>query len=553
MIHEHDAKIAELEAQVAQLTRRVYALEQARPLPSPPLLNQQPTSPPEAIPLEPTPVEPIPPPIGETEVPTQDWEGQFSTHWLSRAGVFLIVIGVVLFLGYAMTEMSAAGRVAVATVAGLAMLGAGYRAEALGNWRPWSLVMVAGGFAVLYATAYAAHAVPAAQVIPRQELGVLLQTAIAVAAVREAVRLGSERAAAVGFLAAFLGILSSDSSTLRFWGSLPLTLGGLALAVRMQWPNLPWGIFVYSWLTGLAVADDLAEQRDWGQPVSWFYWALFSGYEIWLRTRGQQLLPPLWLALNAGAFLLVSLVATTFPGDTHSWRILGLFTLAGLVPALVRRFLNVRHEALGEALVAAGAALWLMHHYDGNSLLGIPLVLGLALLALFLNKLSPTLALTVTGELLLGFAAVAMLLVFPDSKLLSREPLRWRLAFPQTLLTVACLFLAGRFLTVTPWPSWLALAGLAELTLLTVPETLGTILLALEAIAAVAVGLYLNRRPLRLGGLALFAFSILKVFFYDLSELDTLPRIFSFLVLGALLLGASWGYTRYRRELQKYL
>jgi len=82
---------------------------------------------------------------------------------------------------------------------------------------------------------------------------------------------------------------------------------------------------------------------------------------------------------------------------------------------------------------------------------------------------------------------------------------------------------------------------------------LGTILLALEAIIAVAAGLYLDRRPIRLGGLALFAFAVLKVFLYDLATLDTLPRIFSFIVLGALLLGASWGYTRYRRELQRYL
>jgi uncharacterized membrane protein len=86
-----------------------------------------------------------------------------------------------------------------------------------------------------------------------------------------------------------------------------------------------------------------------------------------------------------------------------------------------------------------------------------------------------------------------------------------------------------------------------------VPSAFGTILLSVEAIAAVAIGLALDRRPIRLGGLALFAFSVLKVFFYDLAELDTLPRIFSFIVLGALLLGASWGYTRYRRELQKYL
>jgi len=34
--------------------------------------------------------------------------------------------------------------------------------------------------------------------------------------------------------------------------------------------------------------------------------------------------------------------------------------------------------------------------------------------------------------------------------------------------------------------------------------------------------------------------SILKLFVWDLRRLETLPRIFSFIVLGAILLGVSW-------------
>ena len=36
-------------------------------------------------------------------------------------------------------------------------------------------------------------------------------------------------------------------------------------------------------------------------------------------------------------------------------------------------------------------------------------------------------------------------------------------------------------------------------------------------------------------------------------KLDTLPRIFSFIVLGALLVGVSWVYTRFREQVQRYL
>jgi uncharacterized membrane protein len=43
------------------------------------------------------------------------------------------------------------------------------------------------------------------------------------------------------------------------------------------------------------------------------------------------------------------------------------------------------------------------------------------------------------------------------------------------------------------------------------------------------------------------------LFFWDLSALDTLHRIYSFIVLGLLLLGASWAYTRFREQIRKYL
>jgi uncharacterized membrane protein len=153
----------------------------------------------------------------------------------------------------------------------------------------------------------------------------------------------------------------------------------------------------------------------------------------------------------------------------------------------------------------------------------------------------------------LALLTLVTLITFPETKLISAAPLRIHLALPQTLTLIVCLFAAGRWFTTTPWPSWAALAGVAVVTLVTIPKTMGTIVLAFEAILAVAAGLYLVRRPIRLGGIALFLFSILKVFVYDLSELDTLPRIFSFIVLGLLLISASWGYTKYREQLQKYL
>jgi uncharacterized membrane protein len=72
-----------------------------------------------------------------------------------------------------------------------------------------------------------------------------------------------------------------------------------------------------------------------------------------------------------------------------------------------------------------------------------------------------------------------------------------------------------------------------------------TIAWGLQGVSILAAGFPLRDRILRRSGLVLLLFCILKLFVYDLGYLDTLPRIFSFLVLGLILVGVSWVYTRF--------
>lgn len=543
---ELEQRLAEYEARLAALTRRVYELERSAAPAPPPLLHQQPPPPP------PNPEPQATPAPARVE---ENWENSLGTNWLTRSGVVLIVIGIVLFLGYAMTGMGPGGRVAIASTIAVAMLATGYYFEQKGGWRPWSLAMLGGGFAVLYTTAYAAHSIPAAKILDNHTLGAILQSAIAVAAILSALRYASEAAAMLAYLAAFTGVLSSDTEALRFLGCIPLTISGIWLAEHLNWTGLRWSVFLYSWMSVLATAHKLPESDTWGQPGTWFLAILFTAFEIYRRTKESAPWHAIWLALNAAACYAIQITTSHHKSDQYALHMLGLMAIWGATASLARIALNVRREALSEALTLGAASIWIAFSKIGpqDPLLAVVLLLLSAVAALYWNRLQPAVALQTAGELVLGCTAVYLLFEFPDSKKLASSPLTVRRALPQISLSMLCLFAAGRWFTSFPWPSWLALITLAEITLWTAPKTIGTILLAIEAILAVAAGLYLNRRPIRIGGLALFAFSVLKVFFYDLSELDTLPRIFSFIVLGALLLGASWGYTRYRRELQKYL
>jgi uncharacterized membrane protein len=62
-----------------------------------------------------------------------------------------------------------------------------------------------------------------------------------------------------------------------------------------------------------------------------------------------------------------------------------------------------------------------------------------------------------------------------------------------------------------------------------------------------------GQRVLRLQGLVILLICILKLFLFDLNNLETLYRILSFVALGVILLGVSWIYTRFRDQIKRLL
>jgi hypothetical protein len=68
----------------------------------------------------------------------------------------------------------------------------------------------------------------------------------------------------------------------------------------------------------------------------------------------------------------------------------------------------------------------------------------------------------------------------------------------------------------------------------------------LYSVTLMVAGLWRRAQGLRIMAIALFGITILKIFIYDLSFLETLYRIFSFVGLGVILLGVSYLYQRYK-------
>jgi uncharacterized membrane protein len=101
---------------------------------------------------------------------------------------------------------------------------------------------------------------------------------------------------------------------------------------------------------------------------------------------------------------------------------------------------------------------------------------------------------------------------------------------------------------VTPFQPGGDTAGLplAELGIRQQGQALLSALWALVGLAALVAGLVRDVRELRLGGLALLATAVGKVFLFDLSSLTSVYRVASFIVLGLLLLCGAFAWQRIR-------
>jgi uncharacterized membrane protein len=131
-------------------------------------------------------------------------------------------------------------------------------------------------------------------------------------------------------------------------------------------------------------------------------------------------------------------------------------------------------------------------------------------------------------------------------------------------VVVACLFVAQLLVPRTEEKSaagfgarlFLSLLATFLATALLYQEVSGSMLTVawgLEGAFLLGAGFPLRDRTMRLSGLALFLVCIGKLFAYDLRNLETLYRILSFFVLGVILLGVSWIYTRFRDRISQYL
>jgi len=73
-----------------------------------------------------------------------------------------------------------------------------------------------------------------------------------------------------------------------------------------------------------------------------------------------------------------------------------------------------------------------------------------------------------------------------------------------------------------------------------------SILWGIYALLLIVLGIWKKKKHLRIGAIALFAATLIKLFFYDISSLATISKTIVFVSLGVLLLIISFLYNKYK-------
>src|ERR1039457_4657545 len=190
-------RLSEMDRRINALASAVYARPKVVPETARPQAAAEPAAAPvaEAVAAAPPVAAPVVvrPPVAEAPVrvpgfaaavveekrSSEEWEALLGGNWLNKLGVFVLVIGLALLLGYSFKHLGPWGIDAICVAIGLGMLGTGVALEGRERYRTFARGLVGGGWAALYFTVYAMQAVAAARIIFTPWAGAILLLGVA--------------------------------------------------------------------------------------------------------------------------------------------------------------------------------------------------------------------------------------------------------------------------------------------------------------------------------------------------------------------------------------
>lgn len=523
------------------------------------------------------------PPPAPRSVPKGEREIKFGQRGLLIVGVVLVVLGIGYFLKYSFDQnwIGPAGRVALSYLAGIVLLGLGdgFRRK---KFDVFGLFIIGGGIATLYFSSYAGFQI---YQLFSQTIAFGLMILVTILASTLAVFYNNKGLAVLGLIGGFVtpAVLSTGQDNqvaLMTYASI-LNLGILGIALFKRWNFLNWLGFVFTWLLFSSWFEAYYETGKF--PLTILFLHVFF----------------LIYAVTPYLYYFFRQTKTDISGLTIS--VLGAFVAFGYAYFMIKEVSTlpmVGVVTLGYATLYAGMAHVLYRRHRENTQ---PLFMMLATAALFLIITIPVLfsqhwitifwsvqalcllwaagrlksdGLSAGGVILLfvtagKFAVYDLFFIF-DFDILNFEYTedytfglierylttllvlgsfyggsvivrKYAGALKQMSAVLLVFFVVGLFVILNMevsgfFAEYAAAARFASVS----------VLWTLYSITLMIFGFVKKQAVLRRSAIILFVFTILKVFLFDMANVATPFRIVSFIVLGIVLVAASYLYYRYK-------
>ena len=598
-------ELVALRAQIAALSARLYRVEQrlglnsdtpsaasgaareVRPSRLSPLVPPSPATPRTE---EPVPISPPAHPFSVAhEKPGEELEGQIGKLWLNRIGIIAILTGVSYFIKYAFDNgwIGPAGRIALGLLAGIGLIFWSERFRARGH-APFSYSLKAVGIGTLYLSLWGAfqvyHLVPPAAAFVAM---ILVTAATMTLALTQDAEVLAAFAMIGGFSTPLLLSRGENHEIVLFSYVCLLDLAMLAVAQAKPWRRLLVGSFTGTAILYLGWFAEYysKDQRLVTTLFTLIFAAIFAAIPLLTPLTGSRwhggvsitltLLP----LVNAGAVFLC--LNAMYDNETLTWFALGLAAAYLVLSSRFRRrvgsqpdvvkIINLLHVAIAIAFITIAIPLKLNSHWITLGWLVESAVL------LYISVRTKTNFLRYFAAVTLSLGIVR-LLVWDNFRVTT---LIFNARFATYLVAIAILggivAAANRFAREQQLPAvrlasiLLNLLALIALTLeasgffqrqiwelhqahdqtaatfhqINLARNFSYSLIWLAYGAGLMMFGFRRRSALvRWQALVLMAFTIGKVFLYDVSELQQGYRIISFIALGAVLMGISYIYHR---------
>ena len=208
---------------------------------------------------------PFAPSFSETKKGTT--ESDIGKYWLSRIGIFTLLLGVVFLVTYTSQFLGAWGKLAIGALLGCALAGTGNFLSKKESYHKWAMSAIGGGWAVLYFTVFAAYHVSMVRVIQSPFLGFFFMLVVAAGFIVQSLQYRSRALAFMAYFLAYFATVSTDVSFYSLAASYLLAVSAVYVTRKLGW----------NWLALFCLLAVYGIHWVWVEPSIYRAQAYFAG------------------------------------------------------------------------------------------------------------------------------------------------------------------------------------------------------------------------------------------------------------------------------------